>query len=485
MVCIYKITNLLTGDFYIGQTIDFENRIKAHKRVPPPKMRDDVKKYGWDNFKFEVVEECNRGELKDRECYYIKTLNPAYNILPFGYEVTEETRRKRSQTLMGHEVKPETRAKLRKFQLGRKHTKASREKMSRSRKGHPVSPEVREKIRQAHLGRKHNYKTCEKSLVCVETQVIYESIKAAALALGVSKSTISSALRGRVKTVHGMHIKYTEESAAKIPSPKLSESAVNKKPVICIDTGQVFESIIAASRFLDISYSSVNAVLNGFNVFAGGHLFRFVDESLNGKIRSPESIKCFPAKRVLCVETGEIFSNIKAVAKKFSVKPYVILVAIKTKTKAIGFSWEFTEAELPIKKSAITSKAKMKSAPKKVTVSVICVETGQTFSSVNAAADYIKQCSSSISNALNKSWRTAGGYHWIHADERQMITKAKKTVNYFKKSVVCVETGERFSSVKEAGEKFGVYPASISSVLSGRRETVKGFHFRYLNKGGD
>ena len=44
IVCIYKITNTITGDFYIGQTRDFETRIKAHKANPPPKMKEP--KYG-------------------------------------------------------------------------------------------------------------------------------------------------------------------------------------------------------------------------------------------------------------------------------------------------------------------------------------------------------------------------------------------------------------------------------------------------------
>ena len=67
MICIYKITNTITGDFYIGQTINMHERELAHRREPQPKMREDVEKYGWDAFKFEIIEECSREELNDRE----------------------------------------------------------------------------------------------------------------------------------------------------------------------------------------------------------------------------------------------------------------------------------------------------------------------------------------------------------------------------------------------------------------------------------
>ena len=34
MVGIYKIENLITGKIYIGQSVEVEERIKEHKRIP-------------------------------------------------------------------------------------------------------------------------------------------------------------------------------------------------------------------------------------------------------------------------------------------------------------------------------------------------------------------------------------------------------------------------------------------------------------------
>lgn len=46
---------------------------------------------------------------------------------------------------------------------------------------------------------------------------------------------------------------------------------------------------------------------------------------------------------------------------------------------------------------------------------VVCVETGDTYSSVNAAAEAVNRCSSAISQAINNGNKCAG-YHWKKVD---------------------------------------------------------------------
>ena len=59
---IYKITNKITNKCYIGETKQSnpESRWKEHKNtikngVGCPALQDAVKKYGIDNFKFEIL----------------------------------------------------------------------------------------------------------------------------------------------------------------------------------------------------------------------------------------------------------------------------------------------------------------------------------------------------------------------------------------------------------------------------------------------
>lgn len=71
MVGIYKITNP-KGKIYIGQSIDIERRFKEYKGVYCKNQRKlyySLKKYGWENHKFEVIEECNEKNLIQRENY--------------------------------------------------------------------------------------------------------------------------------------------------------------------------------------------------------------------------------------------------------------------------------------------------------------------------------------------------------------------------------------------------------------------------------
>lgn len=79
--CIYKITCIPNGKFYIGLTIQKpEIRWSSHKANPNKKMKIDIEEYGWDNFKKEVLfENIPKGELGDFEIDIISSLNPYYN----------------------------------------------------------------------------------------------------------------------------------------------------------------------------------------------------------------------------------------------------------------------------------------------------------------------------------------------------------------------------------------------------------------------
>ena len=80
---IYKITNNITGDFYIGSSKDIKLRWYIHKTPYTIKQHPNVKlykamaQYGRDNFTIEVIEETT--DLHNREQYYIEQLKPSYN----------------------------------------------------------------------------------------------------------------------------------------------------------------------------------------------------------------------------------------------------------------------------------------------------------------------------------------------------------------------------------------------------------------------
>lgn len=50
------------------------------------------------------------------------------------------------------------------------------------------------------------------------------------------------------------------------------------------------------------------------------------------------------------------------------------------------------------------------------------------------------------------------------------------------KPVICLETGEVFTSVADAAEHFEVHAQNMSTHLVGKRKHIKGYHFCYLSK---
>ena len=70
---VYKITNLINGKLYIGQTIrTLEERFKAHYYDDESNIGNAIRQYGRENFTIEVIEKCDsKEELNAYENYYI------------------------------------------------------------------------------------------------------------------------------------------------------------------------------------------------------------------------------------------------------------------------------------------------------------------------------------------------------------------------------------------------------------------------------
>jgi len=186
MIGIYKITNP-NNKVYVGQSRNIEKRFLAYIRKNGKgqiRLNRSFIKYGRNNHKFEIIEECLFEELNIRERYW----QDYYNVIS---EQGLNCILTATDTLP-KEVSKETKLKLinnsSKYWLGKKKSKEIRKNMSNGQKNRTIYKEVTEetkiKISESKKGDKNpmfgiigkNHHGSKK-VINIETNEIYYSLK--------------------------------------------------------------------------------------------------------------------------------------------------------------------------------------------------------------------------------------------------------------------------------------------------------------------
>lgn len=116
---IYQIKNLVNDKVYIGQSINIKGRWSEHKTHLKYNKHHNIhlqkawNKYGRENFKFSILEECNKEDLDFKEIFWINFYKS--NISKNGYnlesggnnnkKISEETKLKRKYNMHGINAK--------------------------------------------------------------------------------------------------------------------------------------------------------------------------------------------------------------------------------------------------------------------------------------------------------------------------------------------------------------------------------------------
>lgn len=109
---VYRITNTITNDFYIGSSKNVKERWMQHKcksrwkKYSNSPLYLDFQKYGIDKFEFQVIEEVEAGSLRETEQQFIETLKPTYNNYNangLNIEKYKESQRKYNKSEKGKE----------------------------------------------------------------------------------------------------------------------------------------------------------------------------------------------------------------------------------------------------------------------------------------------------------------------------------------------------------------------------------------------
>jgi group I intron endonuclease len=155
---VYQYINQLNGKRYVGSSEQFNLRWNKHTsdlkkfRHENPKLQLAVNKHGLENFKFEILEECEPSKCKVLEQQYLNNYvrwGFDYNINKLatggshGRVISKETRHKLSISKLGKTMSEEHKKKI---------SDANKGKTS-NRKGCRLSEETKQKISIAIRGR--------------------------------------------------------------------------------------------------------------------------------------------------------------------------------------------------------------------------------------------------------------------------------------------------------------------------------------------
>jgi group I intron endonuclease len=229
MMGIYKITNP-NNKVYIGKSINIPLRFRTYKYLnckEQTKLYNSLKKYGPENHKFEIIEECLLEQLNEREIYYkqleLNKCNGNFKQVLFcelydlgGGPRSEETKQKISQALHNH---------------SRHYNEEVKKKMKK-----PKPEGFGDKIKQIRTGKPSKLKNQTRSY------------------------------KGRVSPNKGNRYKHTEESIVK-----------KYKPILQYDLQENFikewPSIKEAKNVTLIK--NINLALRGSNKTAGGYIWKY------------------------------------------------------------------------------------------------------------------------------------------------------------------------------------------------------------------
>lgn len=270
---IYKITNKVNGKCYIGQSNDIHRRWKqelAPNAKLNPHLARAFEKYGIDNFEFEIIEECQRERLNEREQFYIEIY---HSIDPnLGYNKTEGGDGNLGRHFIMSEEQKE---KIRKANTGRKYTD--------------------DKLINVRYACQHKIDPNQIVIYCYETNKYYLSIGKAAKELGICKESIRHVINGQDN--HALNYRfckiddninefiescqqldrYLQEHNITLKQYYVRQAKPNKKQVLCIETKQIFESASEAARQMNLNKNCIIWCCNGKYKQTNNYHFRYLE----------------------------------------------------------------------------------------------------------------------------------------------------------------------------------------------------------------
>ena len=261
---IYKITNIVTNKCYIGETVQSNPNRRWKKHINCinynegcPALKNAMKKYGIDTFKFEILIICFDEDRHKYEKEYIKKYN---SQVPNGYNILDGGQYGGSR-------------------LGIKHTPEAIKKISdagiKFNKKNPTHYETyREKHREAmeNIDISTAVKNSEKYKKAVEEGKVGGKAHKDGKLSDETKKKIRESVLKYYKDDNSNNIEKHRESMTNAKGRKVVQYTKDTEFI------NEYNSISAAGRNSGVKKSNIQQMLSGKTKLAGGYIWKYVDE---------------------------------------------------------------------------------------------------------------------------------------------------------------------------------------------------------------
>jgi group I intron endonuclease len=284
---IYMYTSL-SGKRYVGQTWNEQKRRWEHRSISGKKsvFHEAIKKYGKDSFVYDILHSNieTQEELNRLESETIARFN---TIAPHGYNLTTGGE--------GGKHHKASKQKLKDMWLTTK-----RDQMVNSMKRTAERPEVKARLKQNAINNASNpeimKQRSQKLKVAFSSKEVRKQRSEQRKQEWANPEIRAKRLEGHVQARSKESYKlrqieimkkrwesdeYRLQMKKKLTGRVISRSEVDEKAkkrmvkVVCINTGEVFESVNAASKFANVSRSCISSVITGKQKQAGGYRWEY------------------------------------------------------------------------------------------------------------------------------------------------------------------------------------------------------------------
>lgn len=339
IICgIYKITNLINGKMYVGQSVDIDKRWREHKRELNLNhhynryLQKSWNKYKAENFEFsilEVVKRC-KGDLNEREIYWIDNLS---TFQPAGYNLS-----------LGGEGN-----------LGLKHTQASKDKISKIQMGRKLTPEWKRNISISHKGitpkniqifldmnEASKVNICQYSLDDIFIKEWTDGIQECSRIMGIEATNLVKVLKGKHQTCGGFIWKYSDEDYEPVEKNWVPSDKKVLQFNLKMELLKTWDNMQTISDDMDILVTNIYKCCLDTISMSHNYIWIYEEDYKNGKCRKPLSLPKQVIQYSKDNEIIKIWDSTKEAADFFKIRYQNIGAVCRGKEKtAHGFKWGY------------------------------------------------------------------------------------------------------------------------------------------------